>query len=296
MGDEAGPVADSRSVPTRLSARPPAAGSISDFRVAPLIGIATFRSVGDIRLRASAFLSLSPKAVGRLTAKPCRFAPNSDTSRHSQRSRNRTFCGAKFKNPAPAPLVTNLTSQAPNGKDKPVCVSSTLLSFVSTVCSTKLDVGSKMEVEMTDAVTVGSLVAGALSLGSEAIVKGAVGEAVKDAYKALKTRIIVWAARDVRELGKTPGPNTWQPVIAEAIDQLSREDQEALRDLAQTLTSKLMEQAPMIGLDLGQLDALEVQLGNISVTQGIGVRIRDTRISGTLKVKNVSVGSPPGKP
>ena len=127
---------------------------------------------------------------------------------------------------------------------------------------------------MTDPVTVGTLVVGAFSLGGEAIVKSAVGEAVKDAYKALKTKMSIWAANDVGELEKTPVSNTRKAVIVEAIDRLSQEDQEVLRDLAQMLTGKLKEQAPMIGLDVGRLDALEIQLGNITVTQGIGARIQ----------------------
>ena len=56
---------------------------------------------------------------------------------------------------------------------------------------------------MTDPVTVGLLVSGALSLGAEAA-KSAVGEVVKDAYRALKTKMAIWAAGDVTELEKTP--------------------------------------------------------------------------------------------
>jgi tetratricopeptide (TPR) repeat protein len=123
---------------------------------------------------------------------------------------------------------------------------------------------------MTDPITVGALVAWALGLGGEAIVKGAVGEAVKDAYQALKTRVSRWAAGDVEALENTPNSNTRQAVIAETVNQLSREDQEALRDLAQALAGKLKEQAPAIGLDVGRLDALEVQLGNISARQHHG--------------------------
>jgi hypothetical protein len=42
---------------------------------------------------------------------------------------------------------------------------------------------------MTDPVTVGALVVGALSMAAEAALKGAVGEAVKDGYKALKEKV-----------------------------------------------------------------------------------------------------------
>jgi hypothetical protein len=43
---------------------------------------------------------------------------------------------------------------------------------------------------MDDPVTVGSLVAGALSITAEAQLKGAVGEAVKDGYNALQRQTI----------------------------------------------------------------------------------------------------------
>lgn len=148
---------------------------------------------------------------------------------------------------------------------------------------------------MADTVTIGTLVALALSLGGEAMVKGAVSEVVKDAYKALKTKMSVWAAGDVGELEKTPDSNTRKVVIAEIIDRLSREDQESLRDLAQALTGKLKGQAPTIGLDVGRLDTLDVQLGNITVTQGIGVRINEARVAGTFRTGDISLGSPPGK-
>ena len=42
---------------------------------------------------------------------------------------------------------------------------------------------------MVEPVTIGSLVVGALVLAAEAVVKTSVGEAVKDAYSALKARI-----------------------------------------------------------------------------------------------------------
>ena len=57
---------------------------------------------------------------------------------------------------------------------------------------------------MADPVTVGVLVSWALGLAGEAIIKGATGEAVKDAYQALKGKLSGWAAGDVGELEKAP--------------------------------------------------------------------------------------------
>jgi hypothetical protein len=53
---------------------------------------------------------------------------------------------------------------------------------------------------MSDPVTVGAMASLVLRMASEAVVKGVVGEAVKDAYKALKQRIAHWAAGDVEAL------------------------------------------------------------------------------------------------
>ena len=109
---------------------------------------------------------------------------------------------------------------------------------------------------MVDPVTVGSLVAGALSMTAEAVLKGAVGEAVKDGYKALKEKVSHWASGEVTALEATPSSIGRQTVIAEIIDAQSEEDRKSLRELAEALVAKLKECAPAIGLDIGRLTAL----------------------------------------
>jgi len=148
---------------------------------------------------------------------------------------------------------------------------------------------------MADPVSIGAFVAWALGLAGEAIVKGAVSEAVKDAYKALKSSVSRWAAGDATELEKTPDSKTRQAVIAEKVDGLSSADQESLRALAEALVGKLKQEPHAIGLDVGRLTALEAQLGSITVTQGIGARIQEADLSGTFRTGDISVGTPPGK-
>ena len=97
---------------------------------------------------------------------------------------------------------------------------------------------------MVDPVTVGSLVAGALIMAAEALVKGAVGAAVKDGYKALKEKVSHWASSDVAELEKTPDSTNRQAVIAEIIDAQSEDDRNSLRDLAEALVVKAEKSAP----------------------------------------------------
>jgi hypothetical protein len=147
---------------------------------------------------------------------------------------------------------------------------------------------------MVDPVTVGSLVAGALSMAGEALLKGAVGEAVKDGYQALKEKVSHCASSDVTELEKAPSSATRQAVIAEIVDAQSEDDRKLLRDLAEALVAKLKESAPAIGLDIGRLTALEVQLGNITVTSGTGARIEEANVE-TFKTGDISVGGRSGK-
>ena len=57
---------------------------------------------------------------------------------------------------------------------------------------------------MADPITIGALVATALSMAAEATLKGAVGEAAKDAYKKLKDAVARWTGNDVEALEKNP--------------------------------------------------------------------------------------------
>jgi hypothetical protein len=143
---------------------------------------------------------------------------------------------------------------------------------------------------MPDPVTLGALVAAALSMAGEATLKGAVGEAVKDAYKALREKVSHWAFNDVEALEQTPTSTARQAVIAEIVDARPRDDQEPLRALAEALIAALRKHTSATGLDVGRLTALEVDLGNITVTRGVGARIQEARVEGTFKTGDISVG------
>ena len=148
---------------------------------------------------------------------------------------------------------------------------------------------------MSDPVTFGALVASALSMAGKAMLNGVVGEATKDAYKALKERTSRWINNDLSELERAPHSAGRQAVIAETINRLSLEDQEMLRVPTQMLFSELKEAAPAVGLDIDRLHALEVQLGNITVARGIGTRIGEVDSAGTFKVGDIAVGVSSGK-
>jgi hypothetical protein len=145
-------------------------------------------------------------------------------------------------------------------------------------------------------LTIGALVASALGLAGEAALKGTVGEAAKDAYAALKSKIAAWANSDVKALETTPTSAPRQAVLAEAIDGRPVAEQEEARDLAKQLIAAL-KSAPdrPIGLDIGLLDALDVDLGSISATRGTGIRINEVRSRNSFKVDSTHVGDATGK-
>jgi hypothetical protein len=128
-------------------------------------------------------------------------------------------------------------------------------------------------------------------MAGEAVVKGAVGEAVKDGYKTLKGKIAHWAGGDVEALEKTPTSAARQAVVAEIIDAQPTEEVAAVRALAERLIAAL-KAAGGVGLDIGRLEALEVRLGAITVKDGTGVRMGDARVHGTFSTGDIKVGAP----
>lgn len=154
---------------------------------------------------------------------------------------------------------------------------------------------------MTDPVTIGTLAASALALASDEAVKGFVGEAVKDAYKKLKDKIAHWAGADVDALEKAPASAARQSVVAEAVDGQPPEEQALVKALAAEVIAALKSEAKKsegggaVGLDVGKLEALEVQLGAITVTDGTGVSMNEVKTTGAFKAGPINVGPPPGK-
>jgi hypothetical protein len=147
---------------------------------------------------------------------------------------------------------------------------------------------------MADPATIGALAASALAMAGEAALKSAVGEAVKDAYKALKGRVAKWAGSDVEALERTPASAARRAVVAEVIDNQSGEEQAALHVLAHELVAAL-KRGGTIGLDIGRLEAIEVQLGDITVREGTGARMEEVRVQGTFSTGNITVGGPAKK-
>ena len=150
---------------------------------------------------------------------------------------------------------------------------------------------------MSDPVTIGAMASLVLSMASEAALKGVVGEAAKDAYKALKSKIAHWAAGDVEALERNPTSTPRRAVIAEAIDQLPEAEKISVKALATELADALKKSAAEgpIGIDVGVLEAARIQLDAINVQEGIGIRAQTIITPGDFELKELNVGRPPGK-
>jgi hypothetical protein len=150
---------------------------------------------------------------------------------------------------------------------------------------------------MSDPVTVGAMASLVLSMASEAALKGAVGEAAKDAYKALKNKIAHWAGADVEALEKSPASVPRRAVIAETIDALPDEEKISVKSLAAELAEALKRSAAQgpIGIDIGALEAARIKLEGITVHEGTGIIAKTVKTPGEFEVKNLNVGDPPGK-
>lgn len=146
---------------------------------------------------------------------------------------------------------------------------------------------------MSDPVSISLLAAQTLALAAPEVLKTTVGEATRDAYKALKARIARWAGAEVTALEAAPSSRGKQLVVAEAIDAQPEAEREPLRALVQALIERLKVEAPAIGLDIGLLRNVETELGNIPAQQGIGARIQHVE-GGKLKIGDVSTGGSSG--
>jgi hypothetical protein len=145
---------------------------------------------------------------------------------------------------------------------------------------------------MSDPMTIGALAASALAMGAEAVLKGGVGEAVKDAYKALKEKITTWASGDVEALANEPDSKGRQIIVSEKIDKQSPDNQNAVQTLAMALINAMEanESSHPIGFDLGRLHAWRVRFGTVEVPQGTGFKADEIVTLGEFSVENLKVG------
>jgi hypothetical protein len=130
---------------------------------------------------------------------------------------------------------------------------------------------------MVDPVTVGALTASALAMAGDAIVKGVVGETVKDSYKALKGKIAHWAGADVDALEKAPTSAARQAVVAEIIDAQPADAKTALRPLIEQLTTALKASGIQTAVD--NSIAVGNSKVNAPITSGSGNQVHNVTVT-----------------
>ena len=145
---------------------------------------------------------------------------------------------------------------------------------------------------MSDPVTIGFLAASALAMAAEAVVKAGVGEVVKDAYNALKSKVAVWCGGDVEALANEPTSKGRQLTVAEKIDRQSPEEQTEIKTLTLALNEALRKaaEAGPIGIEADKIDAAQIALKATEIKSGIGIKVGEARTSGTFEATVSKVG------
>jgi hypothetical protein len=147
---------------------------------------------------------------------------------------------------------------------------------------------------MTDPVTIGGFAAPLLATAAPEALKTGASEAIKDGYKALKTKIAGWAGADVEALAKEPDSPGRQVIVAETINRQPPSGHADVRMLALALNEALSEAARSgaIGVDIGRLEAAQVHLQEINVSEGVGFRAGEVKTPGDFTVGKIDVGKP----
>ncbi|MGN6085006.1 hypothetical protein [Trinickia sp.] len=151
---------------------------------------------------------------------------------------------------------------------------------------------------MTDPVTAGTLAVTALALAGETIVKGMVGEAVKDTYNKLKALVLRHAPNELPLLEAQPSSESRRGMVIEVLDALPESESIELVEPARQLVQMLESAAARgsVGVDLSRLSAMNARFGTIRVNSGsTGVRATDTKLQGDFTVDSLEVGVEPGK-
>ena len=138
-----------------------------------------------------------------------------------------------------------------------------------------------------------SLIVSALALGANTSIKEAFSEAGKDAYGALKELIknkYPAIDKSVAQLEVHPDSEAQREVVARELQRAAAGDDHDLRAFAEALIEAVRRETPekVIGIDLKGVDLANVNLKDLTVKGGIGVRMRDS-VAGDFNVENLHV-------
>jgi hypothetical protein len=148
---------------------------------------------------------------------------------------------------------------------------------------------------MAEPFTIGAAVAWALSTVAEAVLKTLIGEAVKDAYQALKQKLLPSAELAVKLVEDEPSSEPRQLVLAEIVNKLPVEHQEILKELASKLIDACRQDSHAFGVLIERSKTKNIDFANFVVNEGIGARISESQTD-NVTARGFIVGrSMPGK-
>lgn len=98
---------------------------------------------------------------------------------------------------------------------------------------------------MDEYVSIGVVVAKAFAAVAGALIKGTMGEAAKDAYRALKSRISRHASSEIQTLETAPSSEDSRGAVADATDGLPKHAKEAIVALTNDLLCKMVSQTSL---------------------------------------------------
>jgi hypothetical protein len=134
-----------------------------------------------------------------------------------------------------------------------------------------------------------------LALGAAAEAgKATVGEAVKDAYAALKRLMKTrFPSVSVDLLEQAPESKNRQLVVAEDLETHGAQNDSEVLAAVQVLMKAVEQSEPQlaasIGVDLKDIEAANLRLTNI-VASGTGVSVKKANLSGDLEIRDVRAG------
>lgn len=143
-----------------------------------------------------------------------------------------------------------------------------------------------------------SAIVTALALGAAAAARDIGGEAVKDAYAAVKALIASrYPKVSVDQLERAPQSESRRSVVAEDLQEAKGGNDTELAAMAGRLIDLVQQQAPesaaAIGIDLKDIEAASMRLADVEAT-GTGVRVEKARIGGAIEITGVRAGVKPG--
>jgi hypothetical protein len=145
---------------------------------------------------------------------------------------------------------------------------------------------------MEDIATIGTLAAAILATATDEIVKGVAAEAVKDGYKALKNKLLGITESDTNALAANPNSKARQAVVAEIVDEQSDDVKSEVFQLMNMLVEaiEVTRYASPIGIDVAHIKSFKLQIAEIDVDKGTGIRADTIVTENDFNVGKIKVG------